>query len=165
MTVQQTGTRQTVDWADPAVQHQYLRLHRRDQWRTSRASLVALTLLTIIGVFQWRWLHRWGLLVGAVGLLGLVLLRIHVNLIRLGEFLPVSGDLTHYRLEGRTLHIQDTAGEYEHEYQIPLGEMGGFRSYPGGIVVQHAETFTFTLLGGPVRRELEHLLNAPGGTR
>ena len=165
MTVQQTGTQQTIDWADPAVQHQYLRLHRRDQWRTSRASLVALTLLTIIGVFQWRWLHRWVLLAGAVALLGLSLLRIQLNLARLREGLTLWGDLTLYRLEGRTLHIQDTAGEYEHEYQIPLGEMGGFRSYPGGIVVQHAETSTFTLLGGPVRRELEHLLNAPGGTR
>ncbi|WP_425147176.1 hypothetical protein [Deinococcus sp.] len=37
--------------------------------------------------------------------------------------------------------------------------------YAGGMVVQYAETSTFTLLGGPVRRELEHLLNAPGGTR
>ncbi|WP_425147177.1 hypothetical protein [Deinococcus sp.] len=99
MTVQQTGTQQTVDWADPAVQHQYLRLHRRDQWRTSRASLVALTFLTIIGVFQWRWLHRWGLLVGAVGLLSLVLLRIHVNLIRLGNSCPspVTSPITAWR--------------------------------------------------------------------
>ena len=42
---------QTVDWADPAVQGEYLRVHQRDQWRTSRASLVALALLTLIGVF------------------------------------------------------------------------------------------------------------------
>ena len=151
---------QTVDWADPAVQGEYLRVQRRDQWQTSGVTLVALALLTLISVFQLVWLHCWVLLLGAVALLGLVVLRVQVTLARLRQFLPISGDLACYRLDGQTLHIQNTAGDHE----IRLSEMYRFRSYPAGIVVEYAETsgyaetFTFTLPNGVVRDELERRL-------
>ena len=152
---------QTVDWADPAVQSDYLRVHRRDRWRTSGVTLAAL--LTLIGVLQFVWLHRWVLLLGAVALLRLVVLRVQVTLSRLREFLPSSGDLARYRLDGQTLHIQNTAGDHE----VRLSEMYRFRSYPAGIVVDYvgtsedAETFTFTLPNGVARYELERRHRRP----
>ena len=152
---------QTVDWADPAVQSDYLRLHRQDQWRTSRASLVALALLTLIGVFQLVIVHTWVWLIVAGAALGLIVLRVQVVLARLRSFLPATGGLTRYRLEDRTLHIQNAAGDHE----IPLSQMNRLRSYPAAIVVQYVGTSTFTLPDGPVRRDLElRLKRAPGGT-
>ncbi len=164
-TAGQTLTEQTVDWADPAVQDGYLRLHRQDQWRTSRASLTALALLTLLGAFQLVIFHTWVWLIVAGAGLGLILLRVQVTLARLRSFLPATGGLTRYRLEDRTLHIQNAAGDHE----IPLGQMNKFRSYPAAIVVQYAGTSTFTLPDGPLRRDLERRLKqlrstAPGGT-
>ena len=158
-------TEQTVDWADPAVQGQYLRLHRRNGWQTSRVSLVALALLTLIGVFQVLSAHTWLYLIAAAAVLVLILLRLRVALARLQGFLPVSNGLTRYRLEDRALHIENSAGNYE----IPLSAINGVRSYPAGIVVQYAGTSSFTLPDGPVRRDLERRLKqprftAPGGT-
>lgn len=158
-------TEQTVDWADPAIQGEYLRLHRQDQWQTSRASLVALTLLALIGVFQLVSAHTWVWLILAGAGPGLMLLRVQVVLTRLRSFLPATDGLTRYRLEDRALHIQNAAGSYE----IPLGQMKRLRSYPAGIVVQYAGTSSFTLPDGPLRRDLERRLKhprsaAPGGT-
>lgn len=156
---------QTVDWADSEVQSVYLRLHHQDQWRTSRASLVTVALLALIGVFQLVSAHTWVWLLAAVALLGLVVLRVQVVLARLRRFLPATDGLTRYRLEDRTLHIQNAAGDHE----ILLSQMNRPRSYPEGIVVQYAGASTFTLPDGPVRRDLERrlktpLLSAPGGT-
>lgn len=153
-------TEQTVDWADPAVQESFLRLHRRDGWQTSRASLVALALLTLIGVFQVLSAHTWLYLIAAAAGLGLMLLRIQLVLARLRRLLPHADGITRYRLQDRTLHIRNTAGEY----QIPLAQMTRFRPYPGGLIVQYAGSSTFTLPDGPVRRDLElQLKRAPGG--
>ena len=153
-------TEQTVDWADPAVQGQYLRLHRQDQWRTSRASLVTVTLLALIGVFQLVSAHTWvWLIVAGVGL-GLIVLRVQVVLTRLRSFLPATGGLTRYCLEDRALHIQNSAGDHE----ILLSQMNRLRSYPAAIVVQYAGTSSFTLPDGPLRRDLERRLKAPPST-
>ena len=154
-------TEQTVDWADPNVQHSSLRLRRRDGWQTSRVSLVALALLTVIGVFQVLSAHTWIYLIAAAAVSGLMLLRIQLVLARLRR-LPLDVDgITRYRLENQALYIRNTAGEYE----IPLAQMKWFRSYPDGLIVQYAGTSTFTLPDGAVRRELElRLKRAPGGT-
>lgn len=142
---------QTVDWADPAVQAQHLRLHRRDGWQTSRASLVALALLTAIGVFQVLSAHTWIYLIAAVAVSGLILLCLQLALTRSRRLLPDADGITRYRLEDRALHSRNAAGEHE----IPLARMKWFRSYPDGLIVQYAGTSTFTLPDGAVRRELE----------
>ena len=164
MTPDRTITEQTVDWADPAVQDGYLRLHRQDQWQTSRASLMVVPLLAVMGVLWGVSAHTWGWLLAAGAALGLTLLRIRVVLTRLRRLLPTVGGLTRYRLEDRALHIQNAAGDHE----ILLSQMNRVRSYPAGIVVQYAETSTFTLPDGPVRQALELRLppsfSAPGGT-
>ena len=159
MTHDQMTAEQAVDWADSEEQVGYLRLHQRDQWRTSRGSLVAPVLLILIGAFQPAWLHTWGWLIAALVGLGLIALRLWLVPVRLHSFLPASDGLTHYRLsdEDQTLYIQNAAGEH----QIPLSQMNKFRSYAAGVVVQYAETSTFTLPDGPVCRELERRLKRP----
>ncbi len=155
-------TEQTVNWADPAVQEGYLRLHRRDGWQTSRVSLAALALLTLIGVFQLSVAHTWLYLIAAAAVLALMLLRMWVVLARLRSLLPVSDGLTQYRLEAEILHIRNAAGEY----QIPLAQMNRFRPYPDGLIVNYAGTSSFTLPEGPVCRDLKtQLKRPPGGTR
>ena len=44
-------TEQTLDRADPAVQEIYLRLHRRDRWKTSRVSLTGVAVPLVIVVY------------------------------------------------------------------------------------------------------------------
>ena len=154
-------TEQTVDWSDPAVQNDYLRLHRQDQWRTSRASVVAVALLSVIGVFQLVSGYTWVWLVAAAASLGLIVLRVRVVLARLRRFLPATDGLTRYRLEPQNLKIQNAAGNYESS----LGQINGVRSALNGIVVQYARTSRFTLPDGPVCRVLKHPRStAPGGT-
>ena len=148
---------QRVDWADPVVQDVYFRLHRQDQWRTSRASLTAVTLLALIGGFQLMWLHRWGWLLATGAGLALILLRVQLMPCRLRRLLPSTDGVHWYRLEERTLHIRNAAGEHE----IALSDMTRLRSYAGGLVVQYADTSTFTLPDGPVRHGLERRLRQP----
>ena len=153
-------TEQTVDWADPAALKTLTTLHCQDGWRRSRVPLIALVLLTAIGVFQLLAAHTWLYLIAAVLLALLMFLRVQVMAARLSRAAGASG-VTRYRLEGKVLHLQNALGQF----QIPLGLMERVHSYPAGIIVTYAGTSAFTLPDGPVRRELElQLKRPPGGT-
>lgn len=153
-------TEQSVDWADPAALNTLTTLHRQDGWRTSRAPLIALALLTAVGVFQLLTAHTWLFLIAAVLLALLMFVRVQVTAARLVRAAGASG-VTRYRLEGQALHLQNAFGQF----QIPLSLMERVHSYPAGIIVTYAGTSAFTVPEGPVRRELELQLKCPpGGT-
>lgn len=144
--------RQSVDWASPDGQLLVASVYRQMQRRVLRWPLIALALLTVIGMV-WAVYYRNIFFLLAAAVLGLL---VWWNTRR-----SLSGVLTTARNSGVTefrldqedgaLHIVNAQGSF----RLPLSKMGGVTRYDGALSVQYGGNATMMIPDGPVRTALE----------
>ncbi|CAM3537041.1 hypothetical protein [Deinococcus frigens] len=143
--------RQTVDWASPDGQLLAASVYRQMQRRLLRAPLIALVLLTVIGIL-WVVYYRSVFFLLAAALLGLL---VWWNARRsLTQVLTTARNngVTEFQLdqETGTLHIANAQGSS----RLPLTRMGHVTRYQGGLSVRYGDA-TLMIPDGPVRTALE----------
>ncbi|MFK7604380.1 hypothetical protein ACI3L1_19525 [Deinococcus sp. SM5_A1] len=144
--------RQTVDWASPNGQLLVASVYRQMQRRVLRWPLLALGLLTVIGIV-WIVYYRNIFFLLAAALLGLL---VWWNTRRsLSRVLMTARDsgVTEFRLdqENSVLHIVNAQGSL----RLPLTSMGEVTRYQGALCVQYGDNATMMIPDGPVRTVLE----------
>ncbi|WP_415791751.1 hypothetical protein [Deinococcus saxicola] len=147
MTIQQT-----VDWASPDGQLLVASVYRQMQRRVLRWPLLALALLTVIGIV-WVVYYRNIFFLLAAALLGLLVWwNTRRSLSRVLMTARNSG-VTEFRLdqENGALHIVNAQGSF----RLPLTSMGGVSRYQGALCVQYRDNATLMIPDGPVRTVLE----------
>ncbi|OLV15400.1 MULTISPECIES: hypothetical protein [Deinococcus] len=147
MTIQQT-----VDWASPDGQLLVASVYRQMQRRILRGPLIALALLTIIGVI-WAVYYRNIFFLLAAAALGLFVWWNARRSMAQVLLTARNSGVTEFRLdqEDSTLHIVNAQGSF----RLPLTKMGGVTRYQGALSVQYGGNATMMIPDGPVRTALE----------
>ncbi|CAM4452620.1 hypothetical protein [Deinococcus marmoris] len=144
--------RQSVDWASPDGQLLVASVYRQMQRRVLRWPLIALALLTVIGMV-WAVYYRNIFFLLAAAVLGLL---VWWNARRsMAQVLTTARNsgVTEFRLdqEDGALHIVNAQGSF----RLPLSKMGGVTRYQGALSVQYGGNATMMIPDGPVRTALE----------
>lgn len=144
--------RQSVDWASPDGQLLVASVYRQMQRRVLRWPLIALALLTVIGMV-WAVYYRNIFFLLAAAVLGLL---VWWNARRsMAQVLTTARNsgVTEFRLdqEDGALHIVNAQGSF----RLPLSKMGGVTRYDGALSVQYGGNATMMIPDGPVRTALE----------
>lgn len=144
--------RQSVDWASPDGQLLVASVYRQMQRRVLRWPLIALALLTVIGMV-WAVYYRNIFFLLAAAVLGLLVWwNAHRSMAQVLTTARNSG-VTEFRLdqEDGALHIVNAQGSF----RLPLSKMGGVIRYDGALSVQYGGNATMMIPDGPVRTALE----------
>ncbi|GGO32261.1 hypothetical protein [Deinococcus humi] len=144
--------RQSVDWASPDGQLLAASVYRQMQRRILRGPLIALALLSVVGVIWTVYFHNVFFLLAAAMLGLLVWWNARRSLSQVLMAARNSG-VIEFRLdqESGTLHIVNAQGSFH----LPLARMGGVTRYHGALSVQYGGNATMMIPDGPVRTALE----------
>lgn len=144
--------RQSVDWASLDGQLLVASVYRQMQRRVLRWPLIALALLTVIGMV-WAVYYRNIFFLLAAAVLGL-LVWWNTRRSLSGVLMTArNSGVTEFRLdqEDGALHIVNAQGSF----RLPLSKMGGVTRYDGALSVQYGGNATMMIPDGPVRTALE----------
>lgn len=143
---------QAVDWASPDGQLLAASVYRQMQRRVLRGPLIALGVLTVIGLLWAVYFHSVFFLLAAAVLGVLVWWNTRRGMAQVLTTARNSG-VTEFRLEDGdgTLHIVNAQGSY----RLPLTKMGDVTRYDGALSVRYGGDSTMIIPDGPVRAALE----------
>ena len=144
--------RQSVDWASPDGQLLAASVYRQMQRRILRGPLIALALLSVVGVIWTVYFHNVFFLLSAAALGLLMWWNARRSLSRVLITARNSG-VTEFLLdqESGTLHIVNAQGSF----RLPLSTMGHVTRHHGALSVQYGGGATMMIPDGPVRTALE----------